>query len=241
MKKSKKVEKVPLISLKNTSKIYKMGEVEVCALQDINLDFFKGEFVAIVGKSGSGKSTMMNLIGCLDVPTSGNIYLNSKDIKKMSESELSTLRGKTIGFVFQQYHLIKTMNVFSNVKLSLDFQEIEETKANKTVEMVLKLVDLDDKKNNLPSQLSGGQQQRVSIARALAVNPDLILADEITGALDSVTGKKIMKILQDLWKKENKTIIMITHDQELAKYAQRIIELKDGKVINITINKGLKK
>ena len=213
-----------------------MGEVKVPALKGVSVDIHKGEFVAIIGASGSGKSTMMNLVGCLDLPTKGDIFLKNQNITKLHESKLSVLRGKTIGFVFQQYNLIQTMTALENVLLPLELQEMNDEKAKKQAIKVLKLVGLEDKMYNRPTQLSGGQQQRVEIARSLANDPEIILADEVTGALDSVTGKEIMKMLTKLWKEENKTIIMITHDLNLANYAQTIIELKDGEIIKIKNN-----
>lgn len=225
-------QRKPLIQLKNVSKIYPMGEVSVSALKDISLDIFEHEFIAIIGSSGSGKSTMMNLVGCLDKPSKGEVYLDGQNIELLDESDLATHRGKTVGFIFQQYNLIATLNAFDNVKLPLEFQEYNESEANSRVSEMLALVNLENKQFNLPSQLSGGQQQRVSIARCLAANPKVILADEPTGALDSVSGKEILKTLCRLWREEKKTIIMITHDLTLAKYASRIVELKDGKIIN---------
>ncbi|ABO35386.1 ABC transporter related protein [Methanococcus maripaludis C5] len=225
-----------IISLEDVWKIYQMGEVEVQALKGVSLDINKGDFVAIVGSSGSGKSTMMNMIGCLDVPTKGDVYLKSKNISDMTESELSELRGKTIGFVFQQYNLIPNMTALENVLLPLQIQEVNDSTADRAAKRALKQVGLEDRMNNKPSQLSGGQQQRVSIARALACEPEIILADEPTGALDSATGEEIIKLFMALWE-SGKTIIMITHDPNLAKYAKTIVELKDGKIISITDNK----
>lgn len=223
-----------LLKFEEVWKIYDMGEVKVPALRGINLEIKKGDFVAIIGASGSGKSTMMNLIGCLDLPTKGKIYLKSKDISQLDESDLATFRGKTIGFIFQQYNLIPSMNAFDNVKFPLEFQEIDDVAATKRTTQILQLVGLGDKMNNLPSQLSGGQQQRVSIARSLSANPEIILADEPTGALDSVTGKEILNTLKKLWLDEGKTIIMVTHDLNLAKYANTTIELKDGQIMKIS-------
>ncbi len=214
-----------------------MGEVEVPALKGVSVEINKGDFVAIIGASGSGKSTMMNLIGCLDTPTKGNVFLKGKNISELSESDLATFRGETIGFIFQQYNLIPSMTAFDNILLPLEFLELDEKKAHARVNKILKLVKLDDKGHHRPTQLSGGQQQRVSIARSLANDPEIILADEPTGALDSVTGKEVLKLLTKLWKEEGKTIIMVTHDLNLAKYAHKRIELKDGKVLK-TINRG---
>jgi len=220
-----------IIKLENVWKVYKMGEVEVQALRGINLSIPQGEFVAITGSSGSGKSTMMNLVGCLDLPTKGTIYLDDKDISKLNESDLAQTRGKKIGFIFQQFHLIPTLSALENVMLPLEFQNMPSDVARKRASEILDLVGLGDRVNHLPSQLSGGQQQRVAIARSLANNPDVILADEPTGNLDSKTGADVMKLMQNLWDKEGKTIIVVTHDLKLADYAKRIVELKDGQVI----------
>ncbi|MFH1642336.1 MAG: ABC transporter ATP-binding protein [Nanoarchaeota archaeon] len=219
-----------LLYLENVWKIYKMGEVEVSALKGVTVEIKKGDFVAIIGSSGSGKSTMMNLIGCLDIPSKGSIFLKNKDITKLSESDLATLRGETIGFIFQQYNLIPSISAFDNVLLPMEFLEYDDKIAAEKTRKILNVVGLGDKMHHLPTQLSGGQQQRVSIARSLVTDPEIILADEPTGNLDSVTGKSIMDMFQKLWK-EGKTIIMVTHDLKLAKYAHTTIELKDGQVV----------
>lgn len=225
-----------LIAFRNVWKTYQMGEVQVNALKDVNAEFEKGEFTAIIGPSGSGKSTMMNLVGCLDVPSKGEIFLKSENIARLEESDLAALRGKTIGFIFQQYNLIPGITALENVLLPLEIQEIDDNIAEKRAKELLTLVGLSDKMQNKPTQLSGGQQQRVSIARALASNPEIILADEPTGALDSVTGKEVMTMLYRFWKENGKTVIMVTHDMHLAKYAQRHIELKDGKIVRDETN-----
>jgi putative ABC transport system ATP-binding protein len=225
------MKKEILLQMKDVWKIYYMGEVEVHALRGITLQINKGDFVAIIGSSGSGKSTMMNLIGCLDMPSKGSIILKDQDITHLSESGLATLRGRTIGFIFQQYNLIPSISAFDNVMLPMEFLEIDEGDATQKVLNILDKVGLGDKLANLPTQLSGGQQQRVSIARSLVTGPEIILADEPTGNLDSETGRGIMQIFQDLWK-SGKTIIMVTHDLKLAKYANTIIELKDGHIVH---------
>ncbi|KAF5421111.1 MAG: putative ABC transport system ATP-binding protein [Candidatus Methanomarinus sp.] len=229
-------QNITLLNLENVWKIYKMGEVEVPALKGITIKIKKGDFIAIIGASGSGKSTMMNLIGCLDIPSKGRILLKDRDISQLNESDLASFRGKTIGFIFQQYNLIPTMSAFQNVMLPLEFQEIDDKIASKRSLDILRFVGLEDKIDYLPTQLSGGQQQRVSIARCLVTDPEIILADEPTGALDSVTGKNIIEMLYKFWQDEGKTIIMVTHDQNLAKYAHTIIELKDGKIIRTQNN-----
>ena len=220
-----------LIAFQNVWKIYQMGEVQVNALKDVTVKLGRGEFAAIIGPSGSGKSTMMNLVGCLDIPSKGEIFLKGRNIALLDESDLAALRGRTIGFVFQQYNLIPGMTALENVLLPLEIQEIEDDIAEKRAKELLALVGLSDKMQNKPSQLSGGQQQRVSIARSLACDPEIILADEPTGALDSVTGKEVIEILYRLWREKGKTIVMVTHDLQLAGYASRHIQLKDGEMV----------
>ncbi|AKB21922.1 ABC transporter ATP-binding protein [Methanosarcina sp. WH1] len=220
-----------LIVFKNVWKTYQMGEVQVNALKNVSVKLVRGEFAAIIGPSGSGKSTMMNLVGCLDIPSQGKIFLKGRDIAGLQESDLAALRGKTIGFVFQQYNLIPGMTALENVLLPLEIQEIDDNTAEKRAKELLDLVGLSDKMQNKPSQLSGGQQQRVSIARALACDPEIILADEPTGALDSITGDEVISILYRLWKEKGKTVVMVTHDMHLAGYASRHIQLKDGEMI----------
>ena len=229
--------KKTLIDLENVWKVYRMGEVEVPALQGVTVQIKKGDFVAVIGASGSGKSTMMNLIGCLDLPSKGSVYLKSRDIARLTESDLASLRGKSIGFVFQQYNLIPSITAFENVMLPMEFQNMDEERAFRRAKEILDLVGLSDKLDHLPTQLSGGQQQRVSIARSLAADPEVILADEPTGALDTVNGKQILDMLIGLWKEKGKTVVMVTHDMDLAKHARTIIELKDGRVFSIRENK----
>jgi putative ABC transport system ATP-binding protein len=220
----------PIIKLTNVWKTYQMGETQVHALRGLNLEVYEGEFVAIMGKSGSGKSTAMNLIGCLDIPTSGVIELNSKNISHMSESSLAQIRGKTIGFIFQKFNLINTLSAKENIVLPLIFQDYSLEQREKIAKKLLQMVELEDRQNHKPNELSGGQQQRVAIARALATNPKVILADEPTGNLDSKTGDKVIDFLKTLHK-EGKTIVMVTHDEDLAKVAQRIEILSDGQII----------
>jgi putative ABC transport system ATP-binding protein len=219
-----------VITLKDVWKIYKMGDVEVPALRGLNLDVSKGEFVSIMGPSGSGKSTAMNMIGCLDVPTKGTIFLDGKDISKMTESNLAQIRGKKIGFIFQQFNLLSTLTALENVMLPMTFQGKPEGERRARANELLKLVDLGERVNHRPTEMSGGQQQRVAIARSLANDPEVILADEPTGNLDSSTGLSVMGFLKKLNKNENKTIVMVTHDPELAKHAQRSVVLRDGKL-----------
>ncbi len=221
------------IVLQQVWKIYQMGEVEVLALREVDLNIQSGEFLAIAGPSGSGKSTMMNLVGCLDIPTRGRIFLDGEDIAKMSESQLATVRGRKIGFVFQQFNLIPTLTALENVMLPLDFQDADASKAKERAAELLELVGLGDRMHHLPSQLSGGQMQRVAIARSLAVDPEIILADEPTGNLDSKTGQFIMNLLGKIHREEGKTVIIVTHDLDLVKHAQRTIHLKDGQIEKI--------
>ncbi|WP_445475477.1 ABC transporter ATP-binding protein [Methanococcoides methylutens] len=224
---------VPLIDLKDVWKIYQMGEIEFAALKGVDLHIKKGEFVVILGPSGSGKSTLMNQIGCLDTPTKGIVSLSGKDISSLDESELAQIRGRSIGFIFQQFNLIPTLNSLENVMLPLEFQEEDANVADKRARELLKIVGLEDKMQHLPSQLSGGQRQRVAIARSLSVNPDILLADEPTGALDSKTGNYILEFLNELHEDKNKTIIIVTHDNELVKYAEKVIYIKDGMIEKI--------
>ena len=222
-----------IIKLENVWKIYKMGEVEVPALRGLNLKIKRGEFVAVQGASGSGKSTALNSIGCLDVPTKGRVYLEDKDISKLPESELAQIRGKKIGFIFQQFNLINTLTALENVTLPMIFQNISSEERIKKAKELLEMVELGDRINHKPNELSGGQQQRVAIARSLANDPEVILADEPTGNLDSKTGETVINFLGKLHKDKKTTVIMVTHDANLAKHAQRIEYLKDGVIMKI--------
>ncbi|MBQ2840228.1 MAG: ABC transporter ATP-binding protein [Oscillospiraceae bacterium] len=224
-----------MIELIDVYKIYDEGENEVRALDGVSFSIAEGEFVAIVGKSGSGKSTCMNIIGALDVPTRGTYKLNGTDVSELSDNELATIRNKTLGFIFQQYNLISKNNIYENVELPLIYQGVPASRRKEMVINSLDRVGLADRLHHMPNQLSGGQQQRVSIARALAANPPVILADEPTGALDSKTGKDVMKFLMQLHE-SGKTIILITHDNSIAECARRIIRIHDGKVISDIAN-----
>ncbi len=223
-----------IIELKEVWKTYTMGENVLHVLKGINLTINRGEFIAILGPSGSGKSTLMNQIGVLDVPTQGTVLLDSHDISNLSESELAKIRGQKIGFIFQQFNLIPTLSALENVTLPTLFQEVEEDKVIKRATMLLTRMGLGDRLNHKPNELSGGQQQRVAIARSLINNPDIILADEPTGNLDSASGKEVMKMLTDLHGKEGKTIILVTHDIHLVNYSKKTIYLKDGEIEKIT-------
>ena len=219
-----------LIELKDVYKIYQMGEETVHALDGVSLTIDQGEFVAIVGSSGSGKSTAMNIIGCLDVPTSGTYHLGGIDVSTMDDDQQAEIRNKMLGFIFQQYNLIPKLNVLENVELPLLYAGVDASERKERAMASLQRVGLADKCRNLPSQLSGGQQQRVSIARALAGDPSVILADEPTGALDSRTGREVLAMLQQVHAEGN-TVVLITHDNSIAVQAQRIIRLEDGHVV----------
>ncbi len=221
---------IPLIEFRDLSKLYQMGDSIVHAIDGISMKIGKGEFVAIVGQSGSGKSTCMNIIGCLDVPTSGQYLLASEDVSKMDDDALADIRNKMVGFIFQQYNLLPKLTAQENVEVPMMYAGISKKIRQERSRMVLERVGLADKMKNLPNQLSGGQQQRVSIARALAGNPSVILADEPTGALDSKTGREVMQLLKELHKEGN-TVVLITHDNSIAARADRMIRLDDGKVV----------
>jgi len=220
----------PIIKLSGVAKYYKMGEAIVKAISCIDISIEEGDFVAIMGPSGSGKSTAMNLTGSLDHATKGDIYLKGENIESMDESDLAQIRGQRIGFIFQQFNLIPNLTAKENVMLPMLFQGVDEEERGKAAEELLEKVGLGDRMEHYPNQLSGGQQQRVAIARSLANDPDVILADEPTGNLDSATGEKMMGFLEKL-NKEGKTIIMVTHDPDLARaHARTLYSIKDGLV-----------
>jgi len=229
-----------LIRLRNVSKFYYMGENVVKALNGVNFKVYDGEFVAIMGPSGSGKSTAMNLVGSLDVPTHGHIYLDDTDVSTLGESELAQIRGKKIGFIFQSFNLIANLTTIENVMLPMMFQGEDIDARRKRAEELLKLVDLGDRLDHYPGELSGGQRQRVAIARSLANDPEVILADEPTGNLDTKTGAIVMDFLSRM-NKEGKTIIMVTHDPDLAReYADVVYWLRDGSLEKVTKRVGKK-
>ncbi len=219
-----------LIELRDVYKIYQMGDTAVHALDGVTLTVDRGEFVAIVGQSGSGKSTAMNIIGCLDVPTSGTYHLGGVDVSTMDDDQQAEIRNRMLGFIFQQDNLIPKLNVLENVELPLLYAGLPASERKERARSALERVGLGDKCKNLPAQLSGGQQQRVSIARALAGNPSVILADEPTGALDSRTGRDVLNFLQKL-NAEGDTVVLITHDNSIAVRAKRIVRLQDGRII----------
>ena len=217
--------------MKSLSKVYDLGEVEVFALNDVDVTINKNEYVSIMGPSGSGKSTLMNIIGCLDVPTNGEYILNEKKVSEMEDDELAAIRNKEIGFVFQTFNLLPRADALHNVELPLIYNGTSRTTRRDIAQDTLEKVGLGDRMHHKPNELSGGQRQRVAVARALVNNPSIILADEPTGNLDSKTGKEIMGLLDDLHKAGN-TIILVTHEEEIAQHSQRIIRLLDGKIVS---------
>ncbi|GAB62296.1 MAG: ABC transporter ATP-binding protein [Candidatus Jettenia sp.] len=223
-----------IVSLDKIYKIYSMGEVKVTALNGISLTMKKGEFVAIMGASGSGKSTLMHVIGCLDSPTSGNYYLEGVNISKFSKNELAEIRNKKLGFVFQSFNLLSRTTVIENIELPLIYSKKISKIDKDRIHQIMKTLGLEGFDEHYPNQLSGGQQQRVAIARAIINNPTLLLADEPTGNLDSATSMDVMRVLHDLNQKWGITIILVTHENDIAGYARRIIVLKDGKVLSDT-------
>lgn len=224
-----------LIKVMDLCKIYNPGENEVRALDHVNLEIDRGEFVAIIGQSGSGKSTFMNMLGCLDIPTSGKYYLNGTDVSTMSDNELSLVRNKEIGFIFQGFNLIPNLTAVENVELPLIYRGIDKKERRKLATEALEMVGLSHRIHHKPSEMSGGQQQRVAIARAIAAKPPVILADEPTGNLDSASSKEILNILKNLHK-DGRTVILITHDDGIAARAKRVVRIMDGKIESDRIN-----
>jgi putative ABC transport system ATP-binding protein len=220
---------MPIVEIKNLSKCYYLGNFEVSALSDLDLEIEKGQYIAIMGPSGSGKSTLLNLLGCLDTPTSGTYNLAGQDVSSLDDNELSAIRGARIGFIFQSYNLIAQLNVIENIEVPIYYQGISEHRSFARAKELAELVGLGDRLRHRPSELSGGQQQRVAIARSLANDPVIILADEPTGNLDSKSGVEILGILDNLHK-EGKTLIVVTHDENIANKAQRTIHLLDGQI-----------
>jgi len=220
-----------VIELQNVDKVYRMDEVEVSALKNISLKVRENEFIAVKGPSGSGKSTLLHIIGCLDRPTRGKVILDGVNVSGLNDTELARLRGRKIGFVFQFFNLYPTLTALENIELPMVIAEENKRKRRERALELLKAIGIEKRADHLPSQLSGGERQRVAIARALANNPPLILADEPTGNLDSKSGREILTILKNLQEKENKTLIVVTHDEHIAKYAERIVYLKDGEII----------
>ncbi|MDI6603117.1 MAG: ABC transporter ATP-binding protein [Patescibacteria group bacterium] len=221
-----------IIKLENVWKIYQLDKVEVFALRGINLEIAPGSFVSIMGPSGSGKSTLLNMIGCLDMPTKGKVFLGGKDISLLSENELAYLRGKTIGFVFQEFNILPNLTALENVTLPMIFQGVPLKEREKRAKELLVAVGLEERIFHQPAELSAGERQRVAIARAFVNDPKLVIADEPTGNLDSATGKKIMEILTDFHQKQGKTIVLVTHDPNIANYSEQIINICDGQIVN---------
>ncbi len=220
-----------VVSLQDVVRTYIMGDNEVRALRGVSFDISQGEFVSIMGPSGSGKSTCMNMIGCLDRPTSGIVKINGKETAKMSEKELSVLRNQTIGFVFQQYHLISSMNVIENVMLPLKYQKVDRNSRHEKALAALESVGLAERIHHKPHELSGGQKQRVAIARAMVTQPKILLADEPTGALDTETGKQVMEMFRKINSEQNTTIIIVTHDPRIGESTERCIRILDGQIV----------
>ena len=223
------MEKV--VSLHDVVRTYIMGDNEVRALRGVSFDIEQGEFVSIMGPSGSGKSTCMNMIGCLDRPTSGIVKINGRETAKMNEKELSVLRNQTIGFVFQQYHLISSMNVIENVMLPLKYQKLDRRLRHEKALAALESVGLAERIHHKPHELSGGQKQRVAIARAMVTQPKILLADEPTGALDTETGKQVMEMFRKINSENNTTIIIVTHDPRIGESTKRCIRILDGQIV----------
>ena len=224
-----------LIKVEDLCKIYNPGENEVRALDHVSLEIKKGELLAIIGQSGSGKSTFMNMLGCLDVPTSGRYYLNGTDVSEMTDNELSEVRNREIGFIFQGFNLIANLNAIENVELPLIYRGVDKKTRHQLAVDSLKLVGLEKRMDHKPSEMSGGQQQRVAIARAIAAQPPVILADEPTGNLDSASSREILATLKKMHK-SGRTVILITHDNGIAAQARRVVRIMDGKIESDTIN-----
>lgn len=222
-----------VVKLSDVVKTYFMGENQVHALRGVSFEIQQGEFVSIMGPSGSGKSTCMNMIGCLDRPTSGNVEINGVQTASMNEKELAALRSKTVGFVFQQYHLIASMNVIENVMLPLKYQKIPHAERIQRAQKALADVGLEDRASHRPSELSGGQKQRVAIARAMITKPKILLADEPTGALDSETGNQVMEMFRNINKENGTTVIIVTHDPRIGSSTERCIKILDGQLEDI--------
>jgi len=222
-----------IIKLDKVWKIYDMGSTKIYANKDVSLEIKKGEFVYIIGKSGSGKSTLLNMIGSLDYPSRGKIFLDNKNINDYSESDLAQLRGKKIGFVFQSFNLINSMTALENVMLPMTFQNIDMESKVKRAKSLLDMVEMNHRYNNLPGELSGGERQRVAVARSLANDPEVIIADEPTGNLDSKTGKAVMQMFEKINNQENKTIIIVTHDTDLVKRKihHKVYKISDGEIV----------
>ena len=228
------------VKLANISKVYKMGDNDVVALNGVDLDIAEGEFVAIMGPSGSGKSTLMNILGCLDTPTTGSYLLDNEEVANLSEDVLAKIRNKKIGFVFQNFNLLSRISALENVALPLVYAGVSKTERINRAQELLKMVGLADRQHHMPNELSGGQRQRVAIARALVNNPKIIMADEPTGNLDSKTSDEIMGLFKKINEKEGTTILLVTHEPDVAAYAKRIVHFKDGMITSDEPNRMVK-
>lgn len=226
-----------VIKVKNLYKLYKVGDNIIRALNGVDFSIHRGEFCAIVGTSGSGKSTLLNMLAGLEKPTKGEVIISNQPIEKLTEEQLVKFRREHVGFIFQSFHLLGTLNAVENVALPLSFRGIPKGKRIKAAEKIIELVGLSGQKKHLPNQMSGGQQQRVGVARALVVNPEIIFADEPTGNLDSKTSKEVMELMQKVVREQKKTLIMVTHDNQLAKYADRVFHIMDGNIVRIDDNR----
>ena len=227
-----------VIEVKNLYKLYRVGDEVVRALDGVDFEIYEGEFCAIVGTSGSGKSTLLNMLAGLEKPTKGEVIISHHHIEKLNEEQLVRFRRENVGFIFQSFHLLGTMNALENVALPLSFRGVPREVRMKEAEKMLELVNLKKHKNHLPNQMSGGQQQRVGVARALVVNPKIIFADEPTGNLDSHTSEEVMELMQRVVQEQKKTLVMVTHDAHLATYADRVFHIRDGKILKIEDNRS---
>jgi putative ABC transport system ATP-binding protein len=221
-----------LIKLENVWKIYKLGKLDLSVLKEVNLEIQQGSFATIMGPSGSGKSTLMYMLGLLDVASRGKIYFSGQDISGFSEDKLAEMRGKKIGFIFQQFNLLQHLTALENVMLPMIFQGMGENERKEKAKKLLESVNLGHRINHKPTEMSGGEQQRIAIARSLTNDPEILIADEPTGNLDSSTGKTVMEILKSLHEKQKKTIIVVTHDPNIAHYSQNIIHIQDGQIVS---------
>lgn len=236
IERNEKLDNSAVIRVKNLYKIYRVGETKVRALNGVDFEIARGEFVAIVGTSGSGKSTLLNMLAGLEKPTKGEIAIGKVHIEKMTEKQLVAFRREKVGFIFQSYNLLNTMNAIENVALPLSFRGVPRKERLKQAEKIMKLVGVEEQAKHMPNQMSGGQQQRVGVARALVVRPEIIFADEPTGNLDSNTSREIMNLMQNVVREHKQTLIMVTHDNTLAGFADKIIRIMDGKIVDMKDN-----
>jgi putative ABC transport system ATP-binding protein len=222
----------PLIKLDNIWKVYKLGEMDLAVLKGVNLEILPGDFATIMGPSGSGKSTLMYMLGLLDTPSQGKVFLQNNDTSNLSQDQLAEIRGKKIGFIFQQFNLLQNLTALENVMLPMIFQGVSEQERKKKAAELLESVNLKERMGHRPSEMSGGEQQRIAIARSLVNDPEILIADEPTGNLDSTNGKMVMEILAKLHREQKKTIVVVTHDPNIAHYSHNIIHIQDGKIVS---------